>query len=515
MKVREIVGKYESGKSMREISGELNISKTTVSNIIAKCKELGITSTQLTEENNGEMLALIYPRLQEERSAQKLEPNWEEVHKRLTSTRHNIKSLWTEYAEENPDGYQYSQFCQRYKDWKGVEKDVVMVQEHQPGYAVLVDWPGDVVACVRSDNESKPQKAHFFVGCCAFSGYAFSMAFPDEKQRSWSLGHIHMLEYFGKKPRVFVPDNCRTATTITDLYEPERNAAYKALGDYYNIAILPARVRRPRDKSGAESTVKLVETWIIQKAEDRVKRFGLFVDFDDLNRYVFGEMEILNAKPFQKRPGSRASVFREMEKPAMSPLPEKRFDILEFKPCTVNNTYHVSYLNRYYSVPYTLFKQKVTIQAGLEKIKIYDKQHTLVATHRIKTGYPLYSTEPTHMPVSHQEQAKYFRQDGEYYRKRAKEIGVNCFDFIDKLLKRESYEETAYKSCQGVISNAKNPKVGADRVELACAKCIQIEGISYKSFKSIIAHQLEVSAEIPPEKATPDHENLRNPEEFV
>jgi transposase len=493
------------------------MSKTTVSNILNKCRDHNITSEKATDENSGYIIGLIYPSRGAVRKASKKEPDWDEVHRRLTTTRHNLSSLWEEYAENCEDVYSYSQFCQRYNNWNGSISKLRMVQNPEPGEIIYVDWTGDKLACVLAHNaRDKMQTAHFFVGVLAFSSYAHVEAFPDEKQRSWSLAHIHMFERFSGSTAIITSDNCRTSIAKANLRDPEKNPIYSDLADHYNTAIVPTRIYRPTDKGTVVCEVKYYETWIIQKVADRVEAHGAFYSFVDLNQFVEAELQKLMLKNFTNRPGSRLTIFTQVEKPTLRPLPQAPFDVLERKELSVPSSYHIPYLDHYYSVPHTLFKQKVSLVAGLNTIKVYDKAGVMVAFHQISADpFRRYVTLDEHMPKNHLAYRDYCRQDGAYYRLTAKTIGPNCYALIDALLTRDKYEETAYKSCQAIISAAKNSKIGRDRVELTCAKCISIGAIRYASFKSILDKKLESASVVSSNSAITAHDNLRNPNEFI
>ena len=516
--IRQILMLHESGNGYRMICERTGCSTTTIGRIIKKCKELDIAADTITEERYREILDLVYPGLMAEKESQKPEPDWENVHHRLTTTRHTLTTLWQEYLDTHPDGYSYGRFCQRYGKWRGMAgTDLSMPQNHEPGQVCCVDWAGDKVICVRNpDLIGNPQAAHFFVGVLSFSSYAHVEAFPDEKQRSWSLAHIHMYERFGGSTSVLTPDNCRTAIVKSNLWDPVKNQIYKDLADHYNTSIVPARVREARDKAVVEGSIRYYESWILQKVRDRVNRMGLFRDFTDLNRYITENLDLLMVKGFQKRPGSRLTVFAQIEKPKLRLIPDEPFDILERFEYKLPNNYHVPYRGHYYSAPYIFYKQNVELAGGLRTLKIFAKNGSLIAVHPLaQTTYPLYITRDDHMPQNHLEQQRYFRQDGAYYRAQASKVGESCFRMIDALLKKDKFEETAFKSCQGILSAARNVRIGSDRVEQACAKCLALDTIRYASFKSIISKHLEdvtiASSEVP----APLHRNLRGPEEFV
>jgi transposase len=47
--------------------------------------------------------------------------------------------LWREYKEQYPEGYQYSQFCDLYRRYRG-KLDYSMRQDHRGGEKLFVDY---------------------------------------------------------------------------------------------------------------------------------------------------------------------------------------------------------------------------------------------------------------------------------------------------------------------------------------------------------------------------------------
>lgn len=70
--------------------------------------------------------------------------------------------------------------------------------------------------------------------------------------------------------RAIVPDNLKSGVTKAHRYEPDLNPAYQEFAEHYNLAILPARVRKPRDKAKVETGVLIVERWILARLRNRV-----------------------------------------------------------------------------------------------------------------------------------------------------------------------------------------------------------------------------------------------------
>ena len=272
MKITEILRLYNLNFNYRDIANSVGCSKTTVGEILKRCNELGITFDVAIAMLDSELSQRIYPDTFG-RKPVKQEPDWESIHERLTSNRRiNLQFIWEEeYRPLNPDGYSYSHFCAKYNKWKDESgKKVVLVKEREPGKELFIDWVGDKLPCVVDTETGEAIEAHFFVTTLGDGSYPFVEAFPNENQLSWNQGHIDALEWYGGVPRIFVPDNCKTAVIHTSMYDPEINHAYRDLARHYGAAIIPARVRKPKDKGSVESGVGWLETWLLGWLDDRI-----------------------------------------------------------------------------------------------------------------------------------------------------------------------------------------------------------------------------------------------------
>ncbi len=508
MKITEILRLYELGFNYRDIANSVGCSKTTVGEIITNCKSHSITYDVAMQMSGDELNLKLHPQ-SFGRKAIKEEPDWPEVYERLKSNRRiNLQYIWEEeYRPSNPDGYSYSHFCAKYRKWqKESGKEVILPTEREPGKELFIDWVGDTLDCVIDTNTGVALTAHFFVTTLGDGSYPFVEAFPDEKQLSWNQGHVDALEWYGGCPRVFIPDNCKTAVTHTSLYDPQINQAYQDLARHYGIAIMPARVRKPKDKASVESGVGWLETWLLEWLNGK-----MYTSFAALNADIKLRIKELAKKPFKKRPGTRESVFKELDKPALRNLPKDRFLVYETKNVkSVDNNYHVEFDRFYYSVPYTYYSKPVSVHAYARTIEIYNSSHQRIAVHERRTTGRRYVTAFNHMPENHKAVVEMHSYDGSYYRNRAGSIGTSTHDVICRILESVDFEEQAYKSCMGIIRFGE--KYGYARLEMACAKAISLKSVTYTTIKNILQNKQEAQplltgsdTEVP----TPYHENLR------
>ena len=510
VKVLEILRLWDMGMSQRQIAESVNCGKSTVGEVQLRCKKLGIDYAKACEingESENNLNKLIYPSTSTRIT--KTDPDWQAIHTRLMARRRlNLRYIWEEeyHVSENAP-MSYSQFCRRYRDWlQETGKKVVMPMERRPGYELCVDWAGDVLGkCVFDKATGELFDAHIFVATLGDSGYPYAEGFPDETQDSWILANIHALEWINGIPFVIKPDNCKTAITKSNFYDPVLNPAYLDFSKHYNVAIVPARVRKPKDKAVTEGSIGHLETWLMEWLAGR--RFDCY---EELNVAIKERLITLAKKPFQQRAGSREEVYRLYDMPALRPLPRDRFDRAEYVRRIVPDNYHVEYGDFYYSVSYQLYKQKVTVRATAMLIEILDVNNVRAALHQRRWFGGRYVTDENHMPQRHRKQRETDRRDGDSYRKWASAIGKNTVTAIDALLRSKHVEQVSYRSCMGILQMEK--KYGRDALEQACWSAMSAGDVRYATIKKYIENP--PNSQVAKLSPLPAHENLRDPSEF-
>lgn len=194
--------------------------------------------------------------------------------------------------------YQYTQFCDIYRNWAKKSKAKMRIH-HKPGDAMEVDWAGGTLPITDSvTGEANP--AYLFVAVLPCSCYAYVELCDDMKTESWLLCHVHAYEYFGGVPRLLIPDNLKTGVTKNTRLDTILNRSYIELADHYQAAIVPTRVKAPKDKSHAEGTVSYASTWILAALRNET-----FFTLVDAKEAVAEKLEELNEYPLKKREGNR------------------------------------------------------------------------------------------------------------------------------------------------------------------------------------------------------------------
>lgn len=478
-KYREILRLHSLGFSQQNIAYSCNVSKKTVNHVINKAKELNI-SWPLDDSQTDKVLAKLLFSSAKHSITTKRMPDLAYIHKELLKNGVSKKLLWTEYIEDcrlnNEEPLMYSQFCY-YIQQDEQKRRATMHISRKPAEQVEVDWAGDPAHIIDPDT-GEITDAYVFIGVMTYSQYTYAEAFINEKQKAWIKAHVHMYEYFGGVAKILVPDNCKTAVVHNaGWYNQQVNTVYHEMAEHYGTAIIPARVRRLKDKPNAEGSVNNISTWIIAALRDEQ-----FFSLAELNTAIREKLKEFNSKLFQKKEGSRLSLFCDEELPLLAPLPATPYELADWKQYTVQFNYHISVDGMLYSVPYEYIKRKVDVRITDKTIEIF-YNHNRIASHcRLYGRKGQYNTVVEHMPSDHQ---KYLEWNGDRFRKWAEQIGKNTYKAVDAILTSRRVEQQTYKSCMGLLKMA--DKYSVERLEAACAKAlIYTAAPSYKSIKNIL-----------------------------
>jgi len=482
-KYREILRLHALEFSERNIALSCSVSRNTVSKVIKAAEEKGIAWPLDALQTDKALEEILFPKDKSCDITDRPLPDYEYVRKELLRNGVTKKLLWTEYCEmcrmSGKEPLMYSQFCY-YIQQDEQKRRATMHIPRKPGEQVEVDWAGDPAHIIDPDT-GEITDAWIFVGAFSYSQYAYAEAFINEKQKSWITANIHMLEYFGGIPRIIVPDNCTTAVNHkqSDWYTPKLNTVYHEMAEHYGVAIIPARVRKPKDKPGAEGNVGNISTWITAALRNEQ-----FFSLSELNQAIRKKLEAYNARDFQKKEGSRLSLFLGEEMPLLAPLPATRFEMCEWKEATVQFNYHIAVDKMYYSVPHQYIKDKVDVRVTDTTIEVF-YHNDRIASHKRIYGRPgQYSTVTAHMPEDHQ---KYLEWNGDRFRRWAETIGINTAKVINSLLTSGRVEQQSYRSCMGLLKLAE--RHSPQRLETACEKALQYSpSPSYKSIKNILVN---------------------------
>ena len=318
-RIREIMRLHAEGMSHRSIGLVVGVSPATVGDLLGRVLAAGITWPLPAGLDDGQLEARLYPADPSARGAL-VTPDWSYIHRELRRKHMTLMLLWQEYKADHPEnGYQYSRFCDLYQEFCG-RLDVSMRQVHLAGEKAFVDWSGDGIT-ITDPVTGKESRAELFVGVLGASNYTYAEVTTTQGLRDWIQCHIHMYEHFGGVPALTVPDNTKTAVTAPDRYEPELQETYLDMARHYGTALLPARVRKPKDKAKVEGAVLLAQRGILARLRNH-----RFFSLEEANDAVWRCLDDLNAAPFQKMDGSRLELWETLDRPALKALPSTRYE---------------------------------------------------------------------------------------------------------------------------------------------------------------------------------------------
>lgn len=485
--------------SDRQIARSCNCSPSTVSAVLERARNAKMdTDWPLIKDlTDDELSSKLYS--DEQYKTDRPLPDMDFIHTEMKKKGVTLQLLWQEYIEKYPDGLGYSQFCNYYLVWRG-KRNLSMHQIHKAGEKTYVDWAGPVME-VTDRETGEIINAYIFVGVLGASELFYAEAFTSMEIPSWVMAHVHMFQYFGGATQVLVPDNLKSGVKSSSYYDPVINPAYLDMARYYGVAVIPARVRKPKDKSLAELTVQLVERWIIAK-----HRNDTFFSLHELNRVIRKDVDECNERPFQKMEGSRRSVFEATERSELLPLPIRPYEYVEYKEARVAPDYHVEYKGNFYSVPFGYVKDIVELRATAKTVEIY-RNNARIASHPriLPDNRHKYNTIPDHMPENHRFQAEW---TPERLLKWADSIGGNTYAYINACLERRQHPEQGFRLCMGVLKF--NDKYGKDTMESACQKALATRRFSYRDFKLIIESLPQRNDTVSEEEPNlPSHQNIR------
>lgn len=501
-KLREILRlKWSCNVSERDAAKSCGVARSTVSECIRRAKAVGLTWPLPPDLDDGALEAKLYPAHPGARD--RVQPDFAHLHREMSRRGVTLQLLWLEYRQCHGEAaYQYSQFTVLYREW-AKKIDVVMRQVHRAGEKTFVDFAGQTLDIINATTgEVKP--AQIFVAALGASDFLYAEALEDQTIGSWVKAHVDAFDYYGGVTAVIVPDNLKSGVTKACFYEPETNPTYADFANHYTAAVIPARARKPRDKSKVENGVLQVERWILAPLRNHK-----FFSLREANEAIWERLEWLNNRPLTNMQETRRSLYEKIDKPALKPLPENRFEVAHWK-CNVgvNIDYHVKFDGFYYSVPFQLVHQRVDIRSAGEVVECLFKGKRVALHKRVVSGTNRYVTDPAHRPKAHQRHAEWSPSRlvawGEKH-------GPATGQVVASIMKLRPHPEQGYRSCLGLMRLAK--RYDSKRLEAACARACALKTFSYKSIESMLRTGMD---KVPlPQPSAPmmplTHRNIRGP----
>lgn len=477
-KIKEILLLRTKGFSQRKIADTLKVSRNTVAKVVTASESIPLPLDSLEKLSPQEIQNLLFP--DESKMPTLKIPDYDYVHKELMKTGVTLKLLWEDYVADcrssREPPYMYSQFCKLYQEYVQRHR-LTMHIKHKPGDKLMVDWMGTTLP-LYDKLTGNVMKAYLFVGTLPFSMYVYAKACLSQKEEDWINVHVDMFEYFDGSTRLLIPDNLRTGILSNKKYEdPIFNQSYQELADHYQSALLPARISTPKDKAAVEGSVKQLTTYVVGRLRNQK-----FFTLATLNNAIRKELDRFNHNEFQKRDGSRYSVFIEEELPFMHPLPQFAYEYAKWKAAMVQLNYHIAVDYQNYSVPYEYVKKRVDVRCTQNIISVFYKGSRICSHKRLYGRRGQYSTIVDHMPPNHQ---LYSEWNADRFLKWAGDIGLSTREVVEKIFSSYRVEEQAYKGCLALLKLA--DKYPAERLENACKLALShIPNPRYKNIRLIL-----------------------------
>jgi len=501
-KIREVLRLKAGGLGKRKIAASLDISTTAAGECLKRARRAGIgwpLPDDLTDET---LEAQLYPPPEAIPADQRPQPDWATVHRELKRPGVTLQLLWQEHRGEHPNGYGYSRFCDLYRAF-AKRLSPTMRQHHVAGERLFVDYAGTTMEVV-DGTTGEVLKAQLFVAVLGASSSTYAEATWTQTLPDWLGSHTRAYAFFGGVPETTVSDNLKAGITKACFYEPTVNRSYAEMAAHYGTAIVPARPYKPRDKAKVEVGVQVATRWIIAKLRKRT-----FFSLAELNAAIAVEVAALNVRVTRHLAASRKALFDDIEKPALKKLPAEPYVYAEWKECKLGLDYHVEVDKHYYSAPHQLLHERLWVRITARTVEVFHKGKR-VAAHVRNSSNRKHTTIREHMPSSHR---RYADWTPESLRRRASEIGAKTSALVDVVLRSRTHPEQGFRSCIGILRFAKMH--GADRLETACARALEIGAHSYTSVKSILKNDLDRRR---PAAATDGpaivHPNIRGPGYF-
>ena len=498
--IKQLLRLHEQGHSIKSIARNLGVSRNTVKAYLIKLSA-GLLPV-------GELLALEDPVLEGKFHAGNpayKDPRFEHLILKLDYFIAELKRvgvtkklLWEEYIAVFQPGYAYSQFCFHLRQ-QAIARKPGMKLEHLPANKLFIDFAGKPLHYINSlTGELIP--CQVFVATLPFSDYSFAMAVPSQCVADFLYALRCCINELGGTAAILVPDNFKSAIVKADRYEPEINRALEDFANHYKITVIPARVRKPKDKALVENQVKLVYNRVYARLRNRQ-----FFDLASLNVAIKEKIKAHNQTRMQQKPYCREERFLATEKHLLGPLPSTDFEVKYYAEATAasNNYIYLSKDKHYYSVPFAFIGVRVKVIYTRSMVHIYARGKQ-IAVHIRNHQQGGYSTVKEHLCSHHQH---YLDRSPDYYIERAKSKSAELHVLIQLIFNQPQHPEQLYRTCDGLLRLQKTAPVAA--FSKACEIAIEYRNLSYKFVERILKNKMEDHQDTEKKQTLPEHTNIR------
>jgi transposase len=497
--VREVLRlKYVCGHSGHQIAVMVGVSRFTVAEYLRRAGVLGITWPVPAELDDAALERKLFTPPFAAGEAARPQPDWPRIHAELRRPGVTLLLVWEEYRAGQPEGYGYSRFCDLYAAWRG-RLSPTMRQTHLAGEKLFVDYAGQTVEVIDGAT-GEVRRAQIFVAALGASNFTYAEARWTQALPDWIGCHVGAFTSFGGVTRQIVCDNLKAGVTAACRYEPGISRTYQDMATHYGTAILPARVRRPRDKAKVEVAVQVVQRWVLARLRHR-----RFFSLAELNGAIRELIADLNNRPMRHLGTTRRALFEAVEKPKLLELPTEPYAYAEWQRGRAGLDYHVEVCGHFYSVPYRLMREVIEARITDQTVELFHKG-ARVASHQRNPRQHRHTTIPEHMPSSHRRHAEWTPTR---LLREAAAIGPSTLALVERILAAKPHPEQGFRACLGILRLTR--AYGPERLEAACQRGLDIGARSFGLVQSILRQGLDRAyrPEPVPDDLPIQHENIR------
>ncbi len=497
--VREVLRlKHVCGHSGHQIAAMVGVSRYTVAEYLRRASVVGITWPVPAALDDVALERKLFAPPFTPPEALRPQPEWARIHAELRRPGVTLLLLWEEYRAGQPDGYGYSRFCDLHAAWRG-RLSPTMRQTHPAGERMFVDYAGQTVAVIDAAT-GEVRQAQVFVAVLGASNLTYAEARWTQSLPDWIGCHVGAFASFGGVARQIVCDNLKAGVTLASRYEPGISRTYQDMASHYGTAVLPARVRKPRDKAKVEVAVQVVQRWVLARLRHR-----RFFSLAELNGAIRELTADLNARPMRHLGTTRRALFEAIEGGTLLALPTEPYAYAEWRRCRAGLDYHVGVHGHFYSVPYRLAREVIEARTTDRSVELFHRGNR-VACHLRNLRPGRHTTIAEHMPSAHRRHAEWTPTR---LLREAAAIGPSTIALVEHILTARPHPEQGFRACLGIVRLVRS--YGPERLEAACQRGLEIGARSYGSVRSILSTGLDRAQgpEPVPDDLPVQHENIR------
>lgn len=483
-KLKELLRLKALGMTQNQTEGALKVSGKTIRKYWSRADQIAlIYSETFTEEDLEKKLILDFG---EKPPADPVNvSDWARLADEVIQSKVGLNILWEEECSAGRFHLSYSQFCRQFARFHKRSASSFH-KEYEPGKIGEVDFTDGISILDPKTGELTPTDLFLMVLGASRSTYAEFCLHQDLP--TWLDLHTHAFEYFGGVPEATVPDNLKSGVTKACRYEPETNPTYTEYAAHYGFVILPARVRKAKDKPLVERTAQIFQKWFYQKY-----RYRTFTSLAELNGQLWADLPLFHQMIHRRFGESRQDRFERLEKKALKPLPERHFELSVWQKAKLHPDCHVTFDRCFYSAPYPHRGDYLDVRATSATVEIYRKG-VRIAVHVRSRIRGEFKTQKEHLPPEHQ---AYLEITPQRLLDEAKTIGEATERMLHELLAKRGHPTLGIRSCQGVVRL--KGRYGSQRLEAACRRALDYRAITFKAVNQILQRGLDQQTEISPD----------------